>query len=80
MSGGELLGGVFVVGEVVAPFGVAFGDGEMRHERGWGGAVPVPFARRGDDDVTDVGRCAACPQLKGWCCGVDIPKDTAAAG
>src|SRR5438105_4703615 len=44
-------GGVLVVGEGVPPFGVAFGEGEVGHESGGCGAVPVPLAGRGDDDV-----------------------------
>jgi hypothetical protein len=49
----RLLGcrGVFVVGEVLAPLGVAFGQGEVGHERSGCGAVPVPLAGRGDDGV-----------------------------
>src|SRR3954469_21764418 len=42
---------VFVVGEAVAPHGVAFGDGDVGHEVGGGGAVPVLFAAGDADDV-----------------------------
>lgn len=42
---------VFVVGEVFAPFCVAFGEREVDHESVGGGAVPVPFVGLGDDDV-----------------------------
>ncbi len=44
-------GGVLVVGEVLRPFGGAFGEGQVGHERGGCGAVPVPLAGRCDDDV-----------------------------
>ena len=43
--------GVLGVGEVVTPFGVAFGEGEVDHEPVAGRAVPVPFVGSGDDDV-----------------------------
>src|SRR3954469_3606499 len=42
---------VFVVGEAVAPHGVAFGDGDVGHEVGGGAAVPVLFAAGDADDV-----------------------------
>ena len=46
-----MVGGVFGAGDVLAPFGVAFADGEVGHEMVGGGAVPVPFAAGGVDGV-----------------------------
>src|SRR3954466_6886536 len=50
-AGALSAGGVFVVGEVVAPHGVAFGDGDVGHEVGGGAAVPVLLAAGDADDV-----------------------------
>src|SRR6186997_165213 len=42
---------VLVVGEVVAPLGLALGEREVGHEVVGRGAVPVPLAGWGDDHV-----------------------------
>ena len=42
---------VLVVGDVVAPVGGYFGEGQVGHEVIWGGAVPVFFSVGRVDDV-----------------------------
>src|SRR5207342_3671473 len=42
---------ILVGGEMLAPFGFAFGECEVCHEMLGCGTVPVPFAGWGDDDV-----------------------------
>jgi hypothetical protein len=42
------------VAHVLIPLGTALADGEVGHEVAGRGAVPVPFAPGGDDDVAGV--------------------------
>src|SRR3954447_18440152 len=54
-------GRVFVVGEVVAPHGVALGDGDVGHEVGGSAAVPVLLAAGDADDVAGPDRDERSP-------------------
>jgi hypothetical protein len=42
---------IFLVGDVIAPIGLALADGEMRHEVIGRCSMPVPLAARSEDSV-----------------------------
>ena len=81
---------VFLVRDVLAPVRLwpvvrrAFGDGQVGHEVIRGGAVPVPFVGRGQDDVAgaDLGDLAAAgldappalEDVEGLADGVGVPR------